>query len=101
MVQNQEGKESAIEDKASTEVAKQGKQSCKGDIPNDNLASDPKRIGKSEVTVEEEQLAFAAGDAAQEESNGTQKGDGAKLELVGMLKQMEKIRGKKPMRRWK
>ncbi|KAI3441051.1 uncharacterized protein J3R85_002712 [Psidium guajava] len=97
----EEGKESAIEDKASTELAKQVKQSCKGDIPNNNLASDPKGIGKSEVTAQEEQFAFAAGVASQEESDGTQKEDGVTLELVGKLKQMEKIRGKKPMRRWK
>ncbi|XP_030543741.1 uncharacterized protein LOC115750494 [Rhodamnia argentea] len=97
----EECKDSAVEDKASAELEKQGKQSCKGDIPNNNLASEPKRIGKSEVTVEEEQLAFTAGDAAREGSDGTQKGDGATPELVRKLKQMEKIQGKKPMRRWK
>lgn len=89
-MQNQEGKESAIKDKASTELVKQVKQSRKGDIPNSNLASEPKQSGKSGVIVEE-QLAFAAGDAVQEESDETQKIDVATPKLVRKSKQMEKI----------
>lgn len=45
-----------------------------GDIPNNNLAGEPKQSGKSEVIVEQH-LASAAGDAAQEESDKTQKID--------------------------
>ncbi|KAI6699769.1 hypothetical protein NL676_014093 [Syzygium grande] len=83
----EEGKESTIKDKASTELVK---QSRKGDIPNSNLASEPKQSGKSGVIVEE-QLAFAAGDAVQEESDETQKIDVATPKLVRKSKQMEKI----------
>ncbi|XP_056159227.1 uncharacterized protein LOC115681995 isoform X2 [Syzygium oleosum] len=83
----EEGKESAIKDKASTELVK---QSRKGDIPNSNLASEAKQSGKSGVIVEE-QLAFAAGDAVQEESDETQKIDAATPKLVRKSKQMEKI----------
>ncbi|KAL3721534.1 hypothetical protein ACJRO7_033948 [Eucalyptus globulus] len=89
----EEGKESAIKDNASTELAKQAKQSFKGDTPNNNLASESKQSGKSEVIVEE-QLAFAAGGAAQEESEETQKIDVATPKLVRKTTQMEKIEEK-------
>ncbi|KAF8011905.1 hypothetical protein BT93_I0131 [Corymbia citriodora subsp. variegata] len=90
----EEGKESAIKDKApSTELAKQVKQSRKGDTPNNNLACEAKQSGKSGDVVEE-QLAFAAGDAAQEESEEKQEIDAATPKLVRKLKQMEKIEEK-------
>lgn len=53
-------------------LAKQVKH--EGDIPNNNLAGEPKQSGKSKVIVEQH-LASAAGDAAQEESDKTQKID--------------------------